>query len=109
MNLSTSTLAPSRAHAERRSPQGQQGPAGCLSWIRMWGLALGCLVIVSLAIGCGPGPASKSDKTVDVEVTTPITFLMLDYQDFTGRLDAFLTVPIRSRVTGYVDEVPFAP
>src|SRR5262249_52353055 len=32
---------------------------------------------------------------------------VLDYQDFTGRLDAYRTVEVRARVSGYVDEAPF--
>jgi RND family efflux transporter MFP subunit len=32
---------------------------------------------------------------------------VLDYQDFTGRLDAYRTVEVRARVPGYVDEAPF--
>jgi RND family efflux transporter MFP subunit len=42
-----------------------------------------------------------------VVVTTPITDRVMDYQDFTGRLDAVKTVDIRARVSGYVMEVPF--
>jgi multidrug efflux system membrane fusion protein len=55
-----------------------------------------------LAVGCGQTPAAK-EKTIEVVVTTPITDDMVDYQDFTGRMDAFRTVDVRSRVTGYVD------
>ena len=40
-------------------------------------------------------------------VTTPITDIVMDYQDFTGRLDAIKTVDIRARVSGYVTEAPF--
>jgi RND family efflux transporter MFP subunit len=62
---------------------------------------------VVLATGCDRGTPAKQDKTVEVVVTTPITDEVIDYQDFTGRLDAFRTVEIRARVTGYVDEAPF--
>ena len=31
----------------------------------------------------------------------------MDYQDFTGRLDAVKSVDIRARVSGYITEVPF--
>src|SRR5205823_5252282 len=32
---------------------------------------------------------------------------VVDYQDFTGRMDAYRTVDVRARVTGYVDKAPF--
>jgi RND family efflux transporter MFP subunit len=32
---------------------------------------------------------------------------VIDYQDFTGRLDAFKTVEIKARVTGYITDAPF--
>jgi multidrug efflux system membrane fusion protein len=60
-----------------------------------------------LLVGCGHGPPPRPDKTVEVVVTTPISDDVLDYQDFTGRLDAFRTVDVRTRVTGYVLEAPF--
>ncbi|MFO0844235.1 MAG: efflux RND transporter periplasmic adaptor subunit [Gemmataceae bacterium] len=47
------------------------------------------------------------EKTIEVGVTTPVTSYVLDYQDFTGRLDAYRTVDVRARVPGYVDEAPF--
>jgi RND family efflux transporter MFP subunit len=60
-----------------------------------------------LAAGCGQSTRPRADKTVEVVVTTPISDEVLDYQDFTGRLDAFRTVEIRARATGYVNEAPF--
>jgi RND family efflux transporter MFP subunit len=69
--------------------------------------AAAALLAAALAAGCGARAAAKADKTVEVVVTTPITDSVLDYQDFTGRLDAFRTVEVRARVAGYVDEAPF--
>jgi RND family efflux transporter MFP subunit len=65
------------------------------------------LVAAVLAVGCGHNGKAKPDKTVEVVVTTPTTGNVLDYQDFTGRVDAFRTVDLRARVTGYVNEAPF--
>jgi RND family efflux transporter MFP subunit len=59
-----------------------------------------------LLVGCSHAPAPK-EKIVEVVVTTPITDTVIEYEDFTGRMDAFRTVDIRARVTGYVDEAPF--
>jgi RND family efflux transporter MFP subunit len=65
------------------------------------------LLAVVLVSGCGQAPAAQKAKTIEVEFTTPITGTVIDYQDFTGRLDAVKTIEIRSRVSGYVTEVPF--
>jgi RND family efflux transporter MFP subunit len=65
------------------------------------------LVAAILATGCGGALPPKAEKTIEVGVTTPVTGYVLDYQDFTGRLDAYRTVDVRARVPGYVDEAPF--
>lgn len=69
--------------------------------------ASAALVAAILATGCGEAPPPKAEKTIEVGVTTPVSGYVLDYQDFTGRLDAYRTVDLRARVTGYVDEAPF--
>jgi len=69
-------------------------------------LRCGPAVLLVLAAGCGK-PPEKPAKTIEVIVTTPITGDVLDYQDFTGRLEAIMTVDIRARVSGYVNEAPF--
>jgi RND family efflux transporter MFP subunit len=76
---------------------------------RGWGRPGGLVVLLGavLLAGCGRTPPPKPDRAVEVVVTTPISDSVLDYQDFTGRLDAFRTVEIRARVTGYVDDAPF--
>jgi RND family efflux transporter MFP subunit len=74
-------------------------------WLVLPAAALLPVVLVS---GCGQAPgAQKGNKPVEVDVTTPITDTVIDYQDFTGRLDAVKTIEIRARVSGYVTEVPF--
>jgi RND family efflux transporter MFP subunit len=60
-----------------------------------------------LVVGCGPAAKPKVDKAVEVVVTTPISQDVLDYQDFTGRLDAFRTVDVRPRASGYILSAPF--
>jgi RND family efflux transporter MFP subunit len=66
---------------------------------------LGALLLLG---GCArEQPQGKASKPLEVIVTKPITDEVTDYQDFTGRLNAFKTVEIRARVTGYVKEAPF--
>jgi RND family efflux transporter MFP subunit len=73
-----------------------------------WGwLLAAALPLAALAGGCNPPQAAKSNKPAEVVVTTPVTAKVVDYQDFTGRLDAFRTVDIRARVGGYIVEAPF--
>src|SRR5260370_13115027 len=74
-------------------------------------LAARCLVICGilvLAAGCGQeSKKSSGDKLIEVEVTKPITGQVVDFEEFTGRLDALKTTDIRARVSGYVTLAPF--
>jgi multidrug efflux system membrane fusion protein len=84
-------------------------PRGRRPW--RWGL-LACLPIALAAMffcsGCdSEAPAAHGTKKPKVVVTTPITDRVMDYQDFTGRLDAVKTVDLRARVSGYITEAPF--
>jgi RND family efflux transporter MFP subunit len=64
-------------------------------------------VALLTSFGCNGEPPPKTVKSPKVEVTTPITDTVMDYQDFTGRLEAVKAVEIRARVTGYIKDVPF--
>jgi RND family efflux transporter MFP subunit len=66
-----------------------------------------CLGCVLFLAGCERGEPAKAARNPRVIVTKPITQTVMDYQDFTGRLDAVKTVDIRARVSGYVIEAPF--
>src|SRR5215203_585245 len=67
-----------------------------------------CFFTVILTFtGCNSAPPPKAAKAPRVEATTPITDLVMDYQDFTGRLEAIKSVEIRARVSGYITEIPF--
>src|SRR5437764_4573360 len=68
------------------------------------GFLVATLLIIS---GCDPGQPTKTAKNPKVVVTSPITDTVMDYQDFTGRLEAVKTVDVRSRVTGQITGVPF--
>jgi multidrug efflux system membrane fusion protein len=48
------------------------------------------------------GKNSKASTYPKVVVTKPIWDKVMDYQDFTGRLDAVKSVEIRARVSGYL-------
>jgi multidrug efflux system membrane fusion protein len=76
----------------------------------LYPLARGLLCLAALVPLCLSGcrsaaPAAK--KAPEVTVTTPIVGTVVDFQDFTGRIDALKTVDVRARVTGYVQEAAF--
>jgi RND family efflux transporter MFP subunit len=60
-----------------------------------------------LAAGCSQAPSTPKVDPPQVDVTTPVTGTVTDYEDFTGRLDALKTTDIRARVSGYVIKAPF--
>jgi len=43
----------------------------------------------------------------EVKVSLPVVREVTDYEDFTGRTDAKLTVEVRARVTGYLSKINF--
>jgi RND family efflux transporter MFP subunit len=65
------------------------------------------LVAVLLIAGCDAETPTQGTKKPKVVVTEPITDCVIDFQDFTGRLDAVKTVDMRARVNGYITDVPF--
>jgi multidrug efflux system membrane fusion protein len=85
-----------------------RSPSAAPSRSRRWWAGAAILLASVLAGGCNHAPPPAKEKKAEVVVTTPITDEVLDYQDFTGRMDAFRTVDVRARVTGYVDSAPFS-
>jgi RND family efflux transporter MFP subunit len=62
----------------------------------------------ALPVGCGKAqPKLAPAKPAEVLVSAPVTRSVADYEEFTGRTEAFRTVEMRSRVTGYLDRVNF--
>jgi membrane fusion protein, multidrug efflux system len=72
--------------------------------LRNWRKFCGLAVIVSLGAfaGCNQGPGTKTAKVPKVVVTKPIMDTVMDYQDFTGRLEAVKSIEIKPHVSGYV-------
>jgi RND family efflux transporter MFP subunit len=75
---------------------------------RLFQTAMSVVVVTILGAGCNKGqPTGREAKPIEIVATTPIGDQVIDYQDFTGRLEGFKTVDIRARVSGFVREVPF--
>src|SRR5436190_6417492 len=73
--------------------------------------AAGGLVILAVAAagltGCNNSQPPKATKNPRVVMTRPVRGQVVDYQDFTGRLDAFRSVEVKVRVTGHIVAAPF--
>jgi RND family efflux transporter MFP subunit len=59
--------------------------------------------------GCARAPSGAPTRAAPtpVSVSYPVEREITKYADFTGRLEAVYSVDVRSRVTGYLDEVNF--
>ncbi|MCS7271200.1 MAG: efflux RND transporter periplasmic adaptor subunit, partial [Gemmataceae bacterium] len=69
---------------------------------------VGLVVAVGLAGGCARRPVEPvPTPPAVVTVTRPQVHLLCDYEDFTGRTEAYRLVEIRARVTGYLERVYF--
>jgi RND family efflux transporter MFP subunit len=64
---------------------------------------VGCDRQVAPAAAMSPGAMPPPEVRVSLPVVREVT----DYEDFTGRTDAKLTVEVRARVTGYLSKINF--
>jgi RND family efflux transporter MFP subunit len=78
-------------------------------WFLSWrGWAAGTLLAVVAAVGCeGEGKSPEASKP-EIEVSTPSSGAVADFEVFTGRTQSIHYIDIRARVTGYLEEAPFA-
>lgn len=66
------------------------------------------VVAAFLVTGCTRPPAPVvNTKPAEVVVENPVVREVTDYEDFIGRTEAFKSIDIRSRVTGYLKKTPF--
>lgn len=73
-----------------------------------WGVS--CLLLIVAAAGCAKAPAAPPappPPTVRVVELEPAD--VVDYEYFTGRIDAVDSVEVRARVTGYLMSIGFKP
>jgi len=66
-----------------------------------------CVLLLTVA-GCGAAPTKQPPpKPTEVIVSAAISKDFVDYEDFTGRLEAFKKVDIQARATGYLEKINF--
>jgi RND family efflux transporter MFP subunit len=67
------------------------------------------LLVMTVAAGCSrPAPALAPPKPPEVVFATPtVRDDVVEYEEFTGRTEASLSVELRARVTGYLKKAPF--
>lgn len=71
-------------------------------------LLLAALATVSLVSGCKPTTAApRTPPPIEVTVVEPSVREITDHEDFTGQTEAYRSIDIRARVTGYLDKVNF--
>src|SRR5690554_5999615 len=68
-------------------------------------------VLAALLIGCGgqsDAPAAEAEAPpVKVKVAQPLQKEVLEWDEYTGRIEAMETVEVRARIDGYLDKVNF--
>ena len=70
--------------------------------------ALAALIAsAGLLVGCGQGQKQAAAPPAKVTVATPVKRTIVDQDEYVGRFVAVDSVEIRSRVSGYLDQVHF--
>ena len=67
------------------------------------------LVLGASLTGCHPKPAAAPQGPLPVNVVLATEKEVVEWDTFTGRIEAVNSVEIRPRVTGYIQEVKFTP
>ena len=65
------------------------------------------LVIASCLAGCGRRPPQATAAPPVVSVVQPVAREVVEWDEYTGRLESPESVEVRARVNGYLDKVHF--
>ena len=82
-----------------------QSGLGRTGWA--WGLAIGLTWAAWGAAGCARREASAAPPPAEVTVSRPLEHDVVEWDEYSGRLQAVESVDVRARVSGFVDETPF--
>jgi len=64
-------------------------------------------VAISLVLGCAKPQETARPNSPEVTVGRPVKADLIEWDQFTGRLDAVETVEVRARVSGYLESANF--
>lgn len=65
------------------------------------------LLFSGLLLSCGDNTNNAPTPPVEVDVALPLSKKIVDWDEYTGRFQAMEEVDVRSRVTGYLNEIKF--
>lgn len=79
-------------------------------WRNSLGLAATCCLLMA-QIGCNQdnsaGQSAQDQQAVQVTAVRPLKMMLVEWDEYTGRLDAIDFVEVRSRVSGYLESLHF--
>ena len=92
----------------RNGSHGERGPRTRKLPIRLRVTTLAPVIFLMAACGGGgPGPGEMQMPPVQISAAQVEERTVLEWSEFTGRVEAVDTVEIRPRVAGYLDSVHF--
>jgi multidrug efflux pump subunit AcrA (membrane-fusion protein) len=68
----------------------------------------GIALMILLLAACGPAPAPVTPPPAKVTVARPVERDVVEWDEYTARLEAVDAVEVRARVSGYLEAVRFA-
>ncbi len=71
--------------------------------------AVAGLAYVNLPVSASPAPAAPTPAAVPVSVAAVIERAVVEYEEFSGRLEAIEQVAVQPRVAGYIESIHFKP
>src|SRR4051812_5255876 len=72
-----------------------------------WGLGVALTWTALGAAGCTRREATAAPPPAEVTVSRPLEHDVVEWDEYSGRLQAVDSVDVRARVSGFVDETPF--
>src|SRR5262245_34019227 len=64
--------------------------------------------LICMTVGCSRAAKGVVEpKPPEVRICVPVMKEILDYEEFTGRIEAVDSIDVRARVTGYLDAANF--
>lgn len=71
--------------------------------------AVGAAAYFDLPVSASPAPVAPAPAAVPVSVAAVIERAVVEYEEFSGRLEAIEQVAVRPRVAGYIESIHFRP